>query len=133
MTAAPLRKLYHTIAEASEATGVDAHVLRYWETEFPSLKPRKNRSGHRAYTDDDLALVRRIAHLLREEKYTIEGARQQLRRARTLAPSAPGQAATLHDLRAFLRTVLDGLPAEPGPAEPGPAEPGPVRAKSLPS
>lgn len=107
---APLRKLYHTIAEAADATGVEAHVLRYWETEFPMLAPRKNRSGHRAYTDDDLALVRRIASLLRDEKYTIEGARQQLRRAQPVGAPTNAQRASLRELRGFLVEMLERLP-----------------------
>lgn len=112
--ASSLRKLYHTIAEASEATGVEAHVLRYWETEFPMLAPRKNRSGHRAYTDDDLALVRRIAHLLRDEKYTIEGARQQLRRGQRVVAPGDAQRRTLSELRGFLVGLRDRLPAATG-------------------
>lgn len=67
-----------TISEASAESGVPAHVLRYWETEFPALAPGKNSQGHRAYAPADLATVERIRYLLREEKYTIEGARQRL-------------------------------------------------------
>lgn len=100
-------KLYHSIAEVSALTGVEAHVLRYWETEFEGLRPRKNRSGHRIYTDADIALVRRIAHLMHTEKYTLEGAR--LRLARDEAEAA--HRARLHDLRAFLANLLERLPA----------------------
>ena len=75
-----IQKLYHSIGEISERLNLEPHVLRYWETEFPMLAPRKNRSGRRAYTDDDIRLVERIQYLLRDEKYTIEGARQVLER-----------------------------------------------------
>ena len=112
MSAPSIRKLYHTIAEASAATGVEAHVLRYWESEFPELQPRKNRSGHRAYTDDDLDLVRRIATLLREDKYTTEGARQQLRRSAPLPRPGASDADTLRELRGFLVALRDRLPAD---------------------
>lgn len=61
--------------------GVAHHVLRYWETEFSQLKPRKNRAGRRVYTASDLALVQRIHELLRVNKFTLDGARQILDRS----------------------------------------------------
>ncbi len=69
-----IKKLYYAIGEVSDMTGLEAHVLRYWETEFEQLKPRKNRAGRRIYTVEDIAVVEHIQHLLRVEKYTIEGA-----------------------------------------------------------
>lgn len=72
-------KLYHSIGEVSKEVGVEAYVLRYWESEFPQLRPRKNSSGRRIYTNEDLKLVRRIYDLLRVRKYTLEGARQALK------------------------------------------------------
>ena len=107
MSAALIPKLYHSIAEVSALTGVEAHVLRYWETEFEQLRPRKNRSGHRIYTEADIAVVRRIAHLMHGEKYTLEGARQRLARDAAEAEHR----ARLHDLRAFLVNLLERLPA----------------------
>ncbi|MDZ4698619.1 MAG: MerR family transcriptional regulator [Rhodothermales bacterium] len=76
--AAGIRKLYYSIGEVSKLTGLEQHVLRYWETEFPELKPQKNRAGRRIYTEADVAFIQRIRRLLREEKYTIEGARKAL-------------------------------------------------------
>ena len=73
-------KRYFTIGEVSELCAVKPHVLRYWETEFPQLRPKKNRAGNRAYTEADVALVERIRHLLREDRYTLEGARRALAR-----------------------------------------------------
>jgi DNA-binding transcriptional MerR regulator len=75
-----IKKLYYSISEVAERTGLEAHVLRYWETEFPQLRPKKNRAGNRAYTEADVALVERIRHLLREDRYTLEGARRELAR-----------------------------------------------------
>jgi DNA-binding transcriptional MerR regulator len=66
------------IAEVSDLTGVKAHVLRYWETEFQSLKPEKNRSGQRVYRQKDLDVIQRLKRLLYEEEYTISGARKRL-------------------------------------------------------
>lgn len=73
-----IRKLYYSISEVSKITEVEQYVLRYWEGEFEQLKPQKNRSGNRAYTNKDVSLVMRIKELLREKKYTIEGAKKML-------------------------------------------------------
>ena len=71
-------KLYFRIGEVSRLTQTKPYVLRYWETEFPTLKPVKTRSGHRHYRREDVEMVSRIKRLLHEERFTIEGARRQL-------------------------------------------------------
>jgi DNA-binding transcriptional MerR regulator len=71
-------KLYYKIREVREIVGVQAHVLRFWETEFPSLAPPKSKSGQRTYRPKDIELLLRIRHLLYEEGFTIAGARKQL-------------------------------------------------------
>ena len=71
-------KLYYSISEVSEATGVKAHVLRYWESQFPMLRPRKSRGGMRMYRAKDAALIQRIKHLLYDRGFTIAGARRKL-------------------------------------------------------
>ena len=72
-------KLYYSISEVSEMTGVKPHVLRYWESEFPDLRPKKNRAGNRSYRDKDIKMVSTIRDLLYKQGYTIQGARNQLR------------------------------------------------------
>ena len=74
-----IKKLYYSISEVSKITGLEQYVLRYWETEFPELKPAKNRAGNRIYTNKDIKLIMHIKKLLRDEKYTIEGAKQILK------------------------------------------------------
>lgn len=71
-------KMYYSISEVSEMTGVKAHVLRYWESEFPSLRPKKNRAGNRNYRPKDIKAVLVIRDLLYKEKFTISGARKKL-------------------------------------------------------
>ena len=71
-------KRYFTIGEVSHLCGVKTHVLRYWEQEFPSLKPMKRRGNRRYYQRSDVLMIRRIRALLYEQGYTISGARQQL-------------------------------------------------------
>ena len=71
-------KLYFRIGEVSALLGVEPYVLRYWETEFPSLAPKKSGTGHRLYRRKDVELLLRIKSLLYEKRFTIEGARQSL-------------------------------------------------------
>ncbi|MEZ5463674.1 MAG: MerR family transcriptional regulator [Lysobacteraceae bacterium] len=71
-------KRYFTIGEVSELCDVKPHVLRYWETEFPSLKPVKRRGNRRYYQRHDVLTIRQIRDLLYEQGYTITGARQRL-------------------------------------------------------
>tara|TARA_B110000444_G_C18702049_1_gene529435 strand:- start:410 stop:763 length:354 start_codon:yes stop_codon:yes gene_type:complete len=70
-----IKKLYYSIGEVSELTGLKSYVLRYWETEFSKLSPSKNRSGNRTYRQKDIDLIMKIKSLLYDKKYTIEGAR----------------------------------------------------------
>ena len=113
-----IRKLYYSIREVSEMTDLEPHVLRFWESKFDALQPKKNRAGNRTYTERDVETVRRIQYLVREEKYTLEGAQQALERgdepgtAPPAAPPAGGTAVpreTLVELRAFLSDVLRRL------------------------
>ena len=71
-------KLYFKIGEVSDLLGVEPYVLRYWETEFPQLAPKKSGTGHRLYRKKDVELLLRIKFLLYEKRFTIEGARQAL-------------------------------------------------------
>ena len=72
------QKLYYKIGEVCEIVGVEAHVLRFWETEFPALSPPKNKSGQRTYRPKDIELLLEIRKLLYEDGFTIAGARKQL-------------------------------------------------------
>ena len=73
-----IEKLYYSISEVSQMTGLEQYVLRFWEKEFPTLKPKKNRAGNRVYTSRDIEEINRINHLRSSEKLTIEGARKRL-------------------------------------------------------
>jgi DNA-binding transcriptional MerR regulator len=74
-----IKKLYYSISEVSKITDLEQYVLRYWESEFDELKPAKNRAGNRIYTNRDIKLILHIKKLLRDERYTIEGAKQVLK------------------------------------------------------
>lgn len=101
-------RLYYSIGEVSEMVGQEPHVLRYWESEFDVLSPRKNRAGRRVYTEDDIETIRRIHHLLKEEKYTIAGARQAIARDEEGLDEEAFRG-ELAELRSFLQRVLEEL------------------------
>ena len=78
------KRRYYSISDVAEITELKTHILRFWESEFSQLRPRKNRAGNRAYTERDIKIVRLIKHLLYEEKYTIEGAKMRLKADREM-------------------------------------------------
>jgi len=110
-------KLYFRIGEVSDLCRLPAYVLRFWETEFPQLKPVKSSTGQRMYRRKDVEAVLKIKQLLYEEGFTIAGARQQLRSdlrvEKTQAPLPfPAQSATeLKRLRQGLQEILGMLSA----------------------
>src|SRR5690606_34404914 len=71
-------KEYYSISEVCDLVGLRPHVLRYWETQFPVLNPSKNRSGNRVYQRKEIRIILYVKHLLYDEKYTVEGAKQKL-------------------------------------------------------
>jgi len=79
MEARDIKKLYYSISEVSEITGLKQYVLRYWETEFSQLKPGKNRAGNRIYRSHDVDTIMEIKSLLYNRKFTIKGAIQHLK------------------------------------------------------
>lgn len=107
-------KRYFTIGEVSELCDVKPHVLRYWETEFPSLKPVKRRGNRRYYQRSDVMMVRQIRGLLYEQGYTISGARLRLEgdqgKSVTAAVSASAASPAQDSLRS-LRIELEQIAA----------------------
>ena len=109
-------KLYRPISEVADLVGVKQHVLRYWETQFSMLRPKKNRAGNRMYRPDEVKLLLRIKELLYGRRYTIAGARRTLLDERK--ESTPqveigfGDAErklVLHDVKAELRQLAERL------------------------
>ena len=80
MEAKDIKKLYYSISEVSDITGLKQYVLRYWETEFSQLKPNKNQAGNRIYRSHDIDVILDIKSLLYDRKFTIKGAKQHLKR-----------------------------------------------------
>jgi DNA-binding transcriptional MerR regulator len=74
-----MKKLYYSIREVAERTGIQQHVLRFWEKEFPMLRPKRGKSGNRFYRDRDVKIVLAIKDLRQNDKYTIQGAVERLK------------------------------------------------------
>ncbi len=109
-------RLYRPISEVAEIVGVKPHVLRYWETQFSMLRPRKNRAGNRMYRPDEVKLLFRIRELLYDRRFTIAGARRHLLDQRKEGPSPQLElVAGVVDQKLALREVrreLEGLAAK---------------------
>jgi DNA-binding transcriptional MerR regulator len=110
-------KMYFKIGEVSEITGLESHVLRFWESEFKNIKPRRTSTGQRMYRKSDIQLILYIKHLLHNEKFTIQGARKYLESESPRAaekttdknhrPAAAGPVPVgLADIRAGLMEIL---------------------------
>ncbi len=98
-------KLFYRIGEVSRIAGLEQYVLRYWETEFPQIRPDKGRSGQRRYTKKDLDTILQIKQLLYKEGYTIAGARKRLNGKEELDNSL----AVIEDAKKELREILEML------------------------
>ncbi len=108
-------KLFFRIGEVSQIVGVEAYVLRYWESEFKGLSPRKSSSGQRMFRRKDVELLLQIKHLLYDKKFTIEGARKELTReskdkTRKVAPVSQAElfpaVSPLPEIRQELAAIL---------------------------
>lgn len=118
------KKEYYSMGEVCDLTGLKPHVLRYWETQFDMLHPVKNRAGNRVFRAGDIEQVLLVKHLLYDEKYTIEGARQKLQELRTGGQLAgrrdvvvePELLSTMRSELEALKRLLTVPPAAPGSA-----------------
>ena len=112
MRASPLKKvstdrLFFKIGEISSIAEIESHVLRYWESEFSFLKPRKNKTGQRVYTRKDLEIVLQIKNLLYKEKYTIAGVKKKYGSASIKKNAVSIK--TIREVKKKLKGILDTL------------------------
>ncbi|MFA5072720.1 MAG: MerR family transcriptional regulator [Nitrospirota bacterium] len=98
-------KLFYRIGEVSRMTGLEAHVLRYWETEFPHIKPNKGVSHQRLYTKKNIDAILQVKQLLYKDGYTIAGARKHLQSAGREQPSLAAIEAAKKELREVLELL----------------------------
>ncbi len=102
----PDDKRYFRIGEVSRIIGVEPYVLRYWESEFPQIRPRRADSNQRTYQKKDLEIILEIKRLLYDEKMTIEGAKQKLRHRKIDRPSLPLNKKFVEALKTDLQDIL---------------------------
>lgn len=111
-----MKKLYYSIGEVSELTSVEPHVLRYWETIFKELNPRKNKAGNRTYREQDITFILKLRELIQEKKYSTAGAKKFLENEEN--GEAPEDATEplpfeaqkdLKEIRVFLQKLSDKL------------------------
>ncbi|SDK44520.1 DNA-binding transcriptional regulator, MerR family [Catalinimonas alkaloidigena] len=105
-----IEKRYYTIGELAQMLGVNASLIRFWETEFPSIQPKKNRKGNRIYTQKDVDQIQRIYHLVKERGYKLQGARDELRKQNQVAAERTTMKRRLEKVRSFLLEMKESLP-----------------------
>ena len=104
-----IEKLYYAISEVSEISQLKQYVLRYWETEFPMLHPKKNRAGNRSYRQSDIDTILKIKDLLYKQKYTIEGAREKLKAGNVNVPASDPDTLKYRKLVKSIKKELQSL------------------------
>ncbi len=105
-----MKKLYYSIGEVSDITEVEAHVLRYWETVFNQLNPKKNKAGNRVYKESDIETILKLKELIQEKKYSTEGAQQVLEQGGEEERELPVEVKKdLKEIRLFLNKLLEKL------------------------
>ncbi|UPK70121.1 MerR family transcriptional regulator [Chitinophaga filiformis] len=109
LDAIPLDKQYYSISEVATMFRVNTSLIRYWENEFDILQPKKNRKGDRLFRQEDIQHLKLIYHLLRERKYTIEGAKQKLKEDRKLAARSFEMVQALLKVKGFLTELKEQL------------------------
>lgn len=107
----PIEKSYYSIGEVAELLGVSQSLIRFWETEFDQLQPKKNRKGNRMYTPANIEQLRTIYHLVKERGYTLKGAREMLKSKAPVVDKQLAVRESLLKIRAFLTELKSDLDA----------------------
>lgn len=104
-----IEKLYYSIGEVAEIFNVAPSLIRFWESEFDIIKPKKNRKGNRQFTREDIDNVRTIFHLVKEKGFTLQGAKEMLRNDSDAVRDKMNILDSLRDVRKFLIELRDKL------------------------
>lgn len=105
-----ITKRYFTIGEVAAQLNVTASLIRFWESEFEIIKPKKNRKGNRMFTPEDIASIRLIYHLVKERGYTLQGAKDLIRQSPQDIRDKMALIDSLKSLRSFLVEIREQLP-----------------------
>ncbi len=109
-----MKKLYYSIGEVSEITSIEPHVLRYWETIFDDLSPKKNKAGNRTYKEEDITFILRLKELIQDKKYSTAGAKKIIEEG---APDPAERSESipldvqkdLNEIKVFLNKLLEKI------------------------
>ena len=104
-----IEKLYYSIGEVAEQFNVAPSLIRFWESEFDLIKPKKNRKGNRQFTKEDIDNVRTIYHLVKEKGFTLQGAKEMLRNDNNSVKDKIELIDSLRSVRGFLVELRDKL------------------------
>lgn len=102
-------KKYYSISEVAAIFEVNTSLIRFWESEFDILNPQKNKNGERRYTEKDLENLRLIYHLVKEQGFTLEGAKEKIRQNESLARQKMQAIESLEKIKSFLSTIRANL------------------------
>lgn len=105
----PVEKLYWTIGEVADELEVNTSLIRYWEKEFPGLRPKRSGKGDRVYTDKDILVLKRIYHLVKKKGFTIQGAKDALKAKESIRSRADELKEHLHQVKRKLEELRDKL------------------------
>ncbi|TRZ76399.1 MAG: MerR family transcriptional regulator [Bacteroidetes bacterium] len=105
-----IEKIYYTIGEVAELFEVNASLIRFWETEFDFLSPQKNKKGNRLFTKEDINKIRIIYHLVKEKGYTLQGAREKIKRNKEDVEKQVEIIDSLQRIKSFLLELKNDLP-----------------------
>lgn len=104
-----IEKIYYSIGEVAEMFNVAPSLIRFWESEFELIQPKKNRKGNRQFTKEDIENVRTIYHLVKEKGFTLQGAKEMLRNDSAAVKDKMEMISSLKKVRAFLTEVREKL------------------------
>ncbi len=104
-----IEKRYYTIGEVADDLGVATSLIRFWETEFDVISPKKNRKGNRQFTKEDIKKIKLIYHLVKEKGYTLNGAREFIKNDTHEAMNKIEMIESLKGIRSFLVQLRDGM------------------------
>lgn len=106
----PIVKKYFTIGEVAKDLGVATSLIRFWETQFDFIRPKKNAKGNRKFTQDDLKKLKLVYHLVKEKGYTLQGAQDHIKSSKDSIDDTAELVESLQRVRSFLEEMKKNLP-----------------------
>ena len=106
----PIEKKYFTIGEVAKELGVATSLIRFWETQFDFIRPKKNKKGNRKFTQDDLKKIKLVYHLVKVKGYTLQGAQDHIRKSKNSISDNAEMIETLKKIKKFLEDIKNQLP-----------------------